>query len=161
MEVVESAQQWMNHLYPAPSIQGLGNTVAEGAVNGKQSCEMLALADVNWQSLWLLAQSLYKSKPVNISSLDGGPRAHPWQSCYWQLIDPEGRVTLLRGHGFCRVPTLPVDGSKPVHIWAALVKSQKIINNIIKRGHGVGWGHSKWSWREVAVEGYDQSISYK
>lgn len=130
----------MHHLCPAPSTQGLGNTAAEGAVDGKQSCEMLALVHVNLQPLWLLAQSLYKSKPVKISSLDGGPRAHPWQSCYWQLIDPEGRVTLPRGHGFCRVPTLPVDGSEPVHIRAALVKSQKIINNIIKRGCGDRWG---------------------
>lgn len=77
---------------------------------------MLALAHVNLQPLWLLAQSLYKSKPVESSSLDGGPRTHTWQSCYWQLIDPEGRVNLPRGHGFCRVPTHPVDSSKPVHI---------------------------------------------
>lgn len=41
-----------------------------------------------------------------------------------------------------------MDSSTPMYTWAALAKSHKIINRIVKGGHGVGetGGGTKGSW---------------
>lgn len=56
-------------------------------------------------------------------------------------------------------PHTPVDGSMPVHVWAALVKSHTVINHIIKRGHGVeretdgviNGAEGRWQWKMIRI----------